>query len=77
MQVEVRNNLIAYNEFKDEYTINSPSTSLFKKRSLLGKRLRNDKMAFAPNGESADCQGLSVHSKTGPQLDANLSVAAQ
>ena len=72
MQVEVGHDLIAYNESKGEYTINSPSTSLFKKRSLLGKRLRNDKMAFGQNEESADYQGLSVHSKTGPQLDVNL-----
>ena len=72
MQVEVGHTIIALNESKDEYTINSPSTSLFKKRSLLGKRLRNDKMAFGQNEESADYQGLSVHSKAGPQLDRNL-----
>ena len=73
MQVKVGHNLIALSETKGEYTINSPSTSLFKKRSLLGKRLRNDKMAFEQSEESADNQGLSVHSKIGQKLDANLS----
>ena len=77
MQVEVGHDLIALSESKGEYmTINSPSTSLFKKRTLLGKRLRNEKMVIAQNDnlntESADYHCLSVHSKVGPQLDANF-----